>query len=257
MISKDNKLVKKAQKLKQKKYRESENLFIAEGIRFVECAIENNSLEYILYSSKLYSTSGYERVLDSGLDTYEIEESVLESICDTVNPQGVIGVCRKSLYEVEDALGNLVAIIDGVQDPGNMGTIIRTCDAAGVSGIVILKGTVDIYNPKVLRSTMGSIFHMPIVHIDSLLSIKSRLDEKNYNILATSLEAKLSLYDYDFSNNTAFILGNEANGVSSESFSLATDLIIIPMEGSAESLNVGVANGVIVYEALRQKISRG
>ncbi|MEG1416231.1 MAG: RNA methyltransferase [Clostridium sp.] len=257
MISKDNKLVKKAQKLKQKKYRESENLFIAEGIRFVECAIENNSLEYILYSSKLYSTSGYERVLDSGLDTYEIEESVLESICDTVNPQGVIGVCRKSLYEVEDALGNLVAIIDGVQDPGNMGTIIRTCDAAGVSGIVILKGTVDIYNPKVLRSTMGSIFHMPIVHIDSLLSIKSRLDEKNYNILATSLEAKSSLYDYDFSNNTAFILGNEANGVSSESFSLATDLIIIPMEGSAESLNVGVANGVIVYEALRQKISRG
>lgn len=257
MISKDNKLVKKALKLKQKKYRESENLFIAEGIRFVECAIENNSLEYILYSSKLYSTSGYERVLDSGLDTYEIEESVLESICDTVNPQGVIGVCRKSLYEVEDALGNLVAIIDGVQDPGNMGTIIRTCDAAGVSGIVILKGTVDIYNPKVLRSTMGSIFHMPIVHIDSLLSIKSRLDEKNYNILATSLEAKLSLYDYDFSNNTAFILGNEANGVSSESFSLATDLIIIPMEGSAESLNVGVANGVIVYEALRQKISRG
>ncbi|MEG0568149.1 MAG: RNA methyltransferase [Clostridium sp.] len=257
MISKDNKLVKKALKLKQKKYRESENLFIAEGIRFVECAIENNSLEYILYSSKLYSTSGYERVLDSGVDTYEIEESVLESICDTVNPQGVIGVCRKSLYEVEDALGNLVAIIDGVQDPGNMGTIIRTCDAAGVSGIVILKGTVDIYNPKVLRSTMGSIFHMPIVHIDSLLSIKSRLDEKNYNILATSLEAKLSLYDYDFSNNTAFILGNEANGVSSESFSLATDLIIIPMEGSAESLNVGVANGVIVYEALRQKISRG
>ncbi|MEG2337688.1 MAG: RNA methyltransferase [Clostridium sp.] len=257
MISKDNKLVKKAQKLKQKKYRESENLFIAEGIRFVECAIENNSLEYILYSSKLYSTSGYERVLDSGLDTYEIEESVLEGICDTVNPQGVIGVCRKSLYEVDDALGNLVAIIDGVQDPGNMGTIIRTCDAAGVSGIVILKGTVDIYNPKVLRSTMGSIFHMPIVHIDSLLSIKSRLDEKNYNILATSLEAKSSLYDYDFSNNTAFILGNEANGVSSESFSLATDLIIIPMEGSAESLNVGVANGVIVYEALRQKISRG
>ncbi|MEF9934182.1 TrmH family RNA methyltransferase [Clostridium sp.] len=257
MISKDNKLVKKALKLKQKKYRESENLFIAEGIRFVECAIENNSLEYILYSSKLYSTSGYERVLDSGVDTYEIEESVLESICDTVNPQGVIGVCRKSLYEVEDALGNLVAIIDGVQDPGNMGTIIRTCDAAGVSGIVILKGTVDIYNPKVLRSTMGSIFHMPIVHIDSLLSIKSRLDEKNYNILATSLEAKSSLYDYDFSNNTAFILGNEANGVSSESFSLATDLIIIPMEGSAESLNVGVANGVIVYEALRQKISRG
>ncbi|MEG2893622.1 MAG: RNA methyltransferase [Clostridium sp.] len=256
MISKDNKLVKNALKLKQKKYREAENLFLAEGIRFVECAIENKSIEYILYSKKLFSTSGYERVLESGFNTYEVEESVLEGLCDTVNPQGVIGVCRKSLYTVDNVLGGLVAIIDGVQDPGNMGTIIRTCDAAGVSGIVILKGTVDIYNPKVLRSTMGSIFHVPIIHLNNLSEISEDLSNNEYKILATSLEATASLYDHDFSGKTAFILGNEANGVSDESFSLATDLIIIPMEGSAESLNVGVANGVIVYEALRQKISR-
>ncbi|MEG0372043.1 MAG: RNA methyltransferase, partial [Clostridium sp.] len=200
MISKDNKLIKKAQKLKKKKYRETEGLFLAEGIRFVESAIENCQVEYILYSNKIYSTNGYERVLESEIDSYEVEESVLNDICDTETPQGVVCVCRKSNYKINDTLGDLVVIIDGVQDPGNMGTIIRTCDAAGVSGIIALKGTVDIYNSKVLRSTMGSIFHMPIAFIDGLDDARALLLDGGYRILATSLDAKSSLYDYDFSS---------------------------------------------------------
>ncbi|KMT22662.1 TrmH family RNA methyltransferase [Clostridium cylindrosporum] len=254
MISKDNKLVKKAQKLKKKKYREIEGLFLAEGIRFVEAAIENGSAEYVLYSNMIYSTNGYERVLESDVDSFEVQDSILRDICDTESPQGVVAICTKKDHVIEEIMGDLLVIVDGVQDPGNLGTIIRTCDAAGVSGIIILKGTVDVYNPKVLRSTMGSIFHIPIVSADNFSNTSNILLNNGYKILATSLQGKKSLYEYNFSNKTAVILGNEANGVSDENLSLATDLIIIPMEGEAESLNVGVANSVIVYEALRQRI---
>lgn len=255
MISKDNKLIKTAQKLKKKKYRELEGLFLAEGIRFVESAIENLSVKYILYSNKVYTTKGYERVLETDIPSYEVEDSILKEICDTENPQGVVGICEKREYDFKDIKGNLIVIVDGVQDPGNLGTIIRTCDAAGVSGIIVLKGTVDVYNSKVLRSTMGSIFNIPIVFEDDFRNISNTLLDNDFKILATSLEAKYSLYDYNFSNKTAVILGNEANGVSEENIAIATDLIIIPMEGNSESLNVSIANSVIVYEALRQRIS--
>lgn len=254
MISKDNKLVKTAQKLKKKKYRDEESLFIAEGIRFVESAIESGVVKYILYSEKLYSVNGYERVLNETIDSFEIEDSVLKEICDTENPQGVLAVCTKKEYNLENILGDLIVVIDSVQDPGNLGTIIRTCDAAGVSGIVVLKGTVDVYNPKVLRSTMGSIFNIPIIFEDNMQNLSSIFLENKYSILATSLNTTKSLYDYDFSKKTVVILGNEANGVKEENMNLATDLMFIPMAGNSESLNVSIANSVIVYEALRQRI---
>lgn len=254
MLSKDNKLVKLALKLKKKKYREEENLFLAEGVRFVESAIENRSVKYILYSEKLYSTNGYERVLKDDIDSYMVDESVLKDICDTENPQGVVAICIKKEYSLDDILKNIIVIVDGVQDPGNLGTIIRTCDAAGAHGIVMLKGTVDLYNPKVLRSTMGSIFHIPIVFVNDLVDISGILLQNEYNILAASLDGDKSLYEYDFSAKTAVILGNEASGVKKENMSLATHLVLIPMEGSSESLNVAIANSVIVYEALRQRL---
>lgn len=254
MISKDNKLVKTAKKLKAKKTRDKENLFLAEGVRFVEEAIQNNSAEYILYSDRIYSTKGFERILETSENIFKVEDSVLIDICETESPQGVVAICNKKSHRLETILGKILVVIDGVQDPGNLGTIIRTCDAAGVSGIIILKGTVDVYNSKVLRSTMGSVFHIPIIFEDDFKLVADVLIKNKYNILAASLEGKKSLYDYDFSNKTAVILGNEANGVQVENMNIATDKIIIPMEGKAESLNVGVANSIIVYEALRQRL---
>lgn len=254
MLSKDNKLIKLALKLKRKKYREEENLFLAEGIRFVESAMENSAVNYILYSEKIYSTNGHERILNDSIDSYIVDEQVIKDICDTENPQGVVAVCKKVDYVIDDILKDLIVILDEVQDPGNLGTIIRTCDAAGVDGIVILKGTVDVYNPKVLRSTMGSIFNIPIVFVDKLSDISNAFLEGGYNILASSLEGSKPLYEYDFSAKTAVILGNEANGVKEENMNMATHRILVPMEGQAESLNVGIANSVIVYEALRQRL---
>lgn len=253
MISKDNKLVKLAKKLKLKKNRDKENLFIAEGLRFVESAIESNSVKYILYSEKIYSTNGYDRILKNKEAVFEIPNETLMELCDTENPQGVIAICYKKEYELENIPRKLLIIVDGVQDPGNLGTIIRTSDAAGVSGIIVLKGTVDIYNPKVLRSTMGSIFNIPIILKDDFAEVSSALLKEGYNIVTTSLEGKKSLYEYDFSKKTAIILGNEANGVSEEVLNISTEKIIIPMEGKSESLNVAIANSIIVYEALRQR----
>lgn len=254
MISKDNKLIKLTRKLKNKKYRDKEGLFIAEGIRFVESSIDSGSVKYILYSEKIYTTNGYERILDENKDNiFEVSNDILVELCETENPQGVIAICYKKEYKLESILEGIVVVIDGVQDPGNLGTIIRTCDAAGVAGIVILKGTVDVYNSKVLRSTMGSIFNLPIVFQNDFDETAKILLDNGYNILATSLEGKKVLYEYDFSSKTAIILGNEANGVQEKNMMFATEEIIIPMEGKSESLNVAIANSIIIYEALRQR----
>lgn len=253
MISKDNKLIKLARKLKSRKYRDKENLFIAEGLRFVESSIESNFAKYILYSEKIYSTNGYERVIENSDNIFEVSNEILMDLCETENPQGVIAICYKKDYKIESILNGLIVILDGIQDPGNLGTIIRTCDASGVSGIVVLKGTVDVYNPKVLRSTMGSIFNIPIVFENDFKEAAKIILDNGYSILASSLDGEKNLYEYRFSSKTAVILGNEANGVKNENMAFATDKIIIPMEGKSESLNVAIANAIITYEALRQR----
>lgn len=254
MLSKDNRLVKQALKLKQKKYREEEGKFIIEGIRFVEEGIKEGAVEYVLYSTKLQETRGSERILKSSADIYEVTSDVINELSDTENPQGVVAVVKKRNWSPEDIKNDFVLIADGIQDPGNMGTIIRTCDAAGVGGIVIIKGTVDIYNPKTLRSTMGSIFHIPILLYNDFESLADELKGKGYNIYAASLDTENFLYDCDFKAKTAFVIGNEANGIPKEHMDLCTHKIKIPILGSAESLNAAVAGAVVIYEAVRQRM---
>lgn len=254
MLSKENKIVKNALKLKQKKYRDSENKFIVEGIRFVEEAIKEKMVEHIFISSKLYETGGNERILQNDLDIFEVDNFILKELCDTENPQGVVAIVKKPSFSLSDIKGNLIVIVDGVQDPGNLGTIIRTGDAAGVSGIFIIKGSVDLYNSKTLRSTMGSIFHIPVIFYDEFVDAISDLKKEGYNIYASSLDSSNSIYECNFKVSTAFVIGNEANGIPSEHILMCNNRVKIPMPGRAESLNAGVACGVMVYEALRQRL---
>lgn len=260
ILSRDNKNVRLALKLKSKKYREAEGKYLIEGIRFVEEAIKEEVVEYLLYSQKLFLNSEYTRVIDNDNDNdknnncikYEIDENVLKEISGTESPQGVVAVIHKKSYRLNDITEGLIIIGDGIQDPGNLGTIIRTSDAAGASGVILTRGTVDVYNDKVLRSTMGSIFHIPVILEEDFSQIIATLKNKNYNIYATSLQDSDNIYNCNFSTNTAIIIGNEANGIPEEHMALVDKKIKIPMPGRAESLNAASAAAILIYEVLRQ-----
>jgi TrmH family RNA methyltransferase len=255
MLSKDNKLVKNALKLKQKKYREEEGAFLVEGIRFVEEAAKENKVRYIFYSEKIYTVNGHERVLSLEVDKYEVSKDVMKELADTENPQGVVAIVEKPRWTINDVKNDFIVIADGIQDPGNLGTIIRTSDAAGAGAVIVIKGTVDVYNSKTLRSTMGSIFHIPVVFYDDFEEAALDLKSKGYRIYSSSLDADNYIYNYDFKEKTAIVIGNEANGIPDEHLKLSTHLVKIPMIGRAESLNAASAAAVIIYEVVRQRIS--
>jgi TrmH family RNA methyltransferase len=253
MISRDNKSVKLALKLKSKKYREAEGKYLVEGIRFVEEAIKEGIVDFILFSQKLFSTSDPERAMDIDCNKFEIDEELFKELCGTENPQGILAVVSKKNYCYEDIKNDFVIIADGIQDPGNLGTIIRTADAAGAGGVIITKGTVDVYNDKTLRATMGSIFHIPIIFAEDFNALGAELKEQGYIINAASLEGSKYIYDCNFEGKTAIIIGNEANGIPAEHMDAVTQKIKIPMPGKAESLNAAAATAVIIYEVLRQR----
>ena len=254
MLSRDNRLVKNALKLKQRKYREQQGRFLVEGIRFIEEGLKEGVVDYILYSRKLYRVNGSESILSSEVDKFEIDEPLIKELSETENPQGAVAVVRKQSYALEDIEGDFIVIADGVQDPGNLGTIIRTSDAAGASAVILIKGTVDVYNSKTLRSTMGSVFHIPILFFDDFESLCSILKNRGFNIYASSLDAEGYIYTSDFKGKTAIIIGNEANGIPEEHINLATHKIKIPMQGRAESLNAASAAAIIIYEVVRQRL---
>ncbi|MNI36959.1 23S rRNA (uridine(2479)-2'-O)-methyltransferase [compost metagenome] len=184
-----------------------------------------------------------------------VSQGVLEKCSDTQTPQGIIAVVQKQPLAVQDMLtfsDDLVVVIDGIQDPGNLGTIIRSADAVGAHGVILGAGTVDLYNPKTIRSTMGSLFHLPIIEAD-LMELLPLAREKGIGLVTTSLQAKRSCYEADLTQPTWLIMGNEAKGVSAKVAELSDVQVIIPMQGQAESLNVAMAATVLLFEASRQR----
>jgi TrmH family RNA methyltransferase len=254
MLSVENKLVKDTLKLKMKKYRDAENKYVIEGVRFIEEAVNEENIQYLIYSSKLYETNGYDRVFDNVIEKYEVEDEVLKRICDTENPQGICAVVEKKKWNIKDIKNTFVAVADGIQDPGNLGTIIRTCDAAGAGGIVIIKGSADVYSGKTLRATMGSIFHLPVIFYDDFKSFAEDFKKEGYAIYASDIGASKYIYDCSFDKKTAVVIGNEANGIPDEHMAYSDVSIKIPMPGRAESLNASTAASIIIYEVVRQRI---
>ena len=255
--SKDNSFYKETKKLKERKYRNKLKKYFIEGFRLVEEALKANvELEAIVFVKEVE-----EKVLEI-LEKYNykgrvfgISKTLFLDICDTENPQG-IGSIFKLKNESKKLEGSFYLLCDKVQDPGNLGTIIRTAHAAGVEGIILNKGTVDIYNEKVIRSTMGSIFYVNIYLDDENFSIIKDLKNRDYKIIATSLKESNNFFEEDLSGNIVLTVGNEGNGVSDEIFNLSTVKVKIPMPGKAESLNVVVATSIILYEKVRQNMSK-
>ena len=189
--------------------------------------------------------------INNDIETYVVNYSVLKSISNTENPQGIVAVINYFRTEKLNLQNGFYILVDKVQDPGNMGNIIRTAHAAGALGIITTKGTVDIYNEKTLRSTMGSIFYISIVEDENLEAVKS-LQKKGFKLLVSSLDTNNNFYDVNMKDNMIIAVGNEGNGISEDLNSLSDVKVKIPMPGEAESLNVAVACSIMTFERIRQ-----
>ncbi len=187
---------------------------------------------------------------------YVVTDDIFMRMSDTQTPQGIIAVVKMQETDAADVMrkhDGFFLILESIQDPGNMGTIIRTGDAAGVSGIFLSRGCVDLYNPKVLRATMGSIFRVPCIKCDDITSIIGKLKENGIKVIAAHLKGAESYFNVDMRSGIAIIIGNEANGIS-ENVSEKADLLVkIPIPGKAESLNASIAAALMMYEAVRQR----
>jgi TrmH family RNA methyltransferase len=175
------------------------------------------------------------------------------TLSSTENPQGILAVAKIKNIK-ENLKGGFYVVCDKVQDPGNLGTIIRTSHAAGVDGIILTKGTADIYNDKTIRSTMGSIFYIPIYYDDSDFTLIKKLKEEGVALVTTSLEESKNFFSENLKGKVMLAVGNEGNGISNELFNLADKKVKIPMPGGAESLNVAVATAIILFEKVRQNL---
>lgn len=249
ITSKDNEIIKEIKKLKDKKNRTSN--FIVEGIKMCKEAIEENAqIECFVFSdmelkSKFANLEQY-KVID-------VSEKVFSSISDVVTPQGVLAVIKKNENANSiDFNENYILALDSIQDPGNLGTIIRTADSANIKQIIVSKTTADAFSPKVIRSTMGAIFRVKIIETDLAETLKEAKNQ-GFKVITTSLDTEKSIYDVDYSKSIV-VIGNEANGVSKEIQEISDVKVKIPMLGKTESLNASVATGIMIYEYVRKVI---
>lgn len=261
ITSSQNPVIKEIRAMKLKKHRDAAGRFFIEGVRFVREALQEQvSIERVLVSAQLAGVRGGTELMADmeaqGLELYSVDDKIFREISDTETPQGVLAVLKKQCYSLEQlADATFLVVLEDIQDPGNLGTLIRTADAAGASGVLLSRGCADLYNPKVLRSTMGSLFHIPIVTGLDLLQAVPLLQKAGVQFLAAHLDGQVPYFHVDMQGKTAILIGNEANGLSTEISGLADTLVRIPMPGRAESLNASVAGAVLIYELVRQRLT--
>lgn len=258
ITSKENKIIKHIIKLKEKKYRKEYNEYIIEGAKIVQEAIQEKAkIKQIIISENAINTDLIQNHLKEELqkiDYIQVPSKIFKLISEVEKPQGILAIIEKEKQEENiDVNQDIILALDDLQDPGNLGTIIRTADSVGLKQILISKGTTEAYNPKVIRSTMGAIFRVKIIECENLKETLKRLQKNNFKIMVTDLNTDKSIYDIKLQKKV-IIIGNEANGVSEEIKNIADTRAIIPMFGKTESLNASIATGVILYEYVRQKL---
>lgn len=261
IISKSNDNVKFIRSLNEKKFRTKYNAFYLEGVKVTNEILDKNKaidILFIAYSkSLLVTTNGGEQLLNrisniKDIKILEFSDNIFKYMTDTVNSQGVLVAMKIPKYNLEKEInGKNMVLLDKVQDLGNIGTIIRSCNAFDVDVILCTTGTADVYSPKAIRSTMGGILNTKVIYLDDINEIEI-LKNSGYKIVTTSLETKNSIDSISFEDKYVFVMGNEANGVSKEIEKLSDFLIKIPMSDKIESLNVGVATSIILYEQYKK-----
>lgn len=259
ITSKDNEVIKNIRKLKEKKYRDINHEYIIEGLRMLREAIkENAKIKLIVVCEECLQDGCIDNKLKYEIAKYDciyVNKKVFTMLTDVQNPQGLLAVIEKQSKEENiDYKQEVIVALDGIQDPGNLGTILRTIDSVGLNQVIVSNKTADSYNPKVVRSTMGAIFRVNIIETDNLLNTLKNAKKHHYKVMATSLDTDDSIYEIDY-NKKVIVIGNEANGVSKEILDYADEKIKIPMLGKTESLNASVATGIVLYEYVRKKIN--
>ena len=254
ITSASNTRIKKVAALNQKaKERRQEGKYVVEGVKmFLEAP--DGEIEEV-YTAEGFCNPSCDQKL-SRLPVERVSEEVFRKMSDTAAPQGILCVMRQKAYTPESLLQGtdpLLMLLEDIQDPGNLGTILRTGEGTGVDGVIMSRETADIYNPKTIRSTMGSIYRVPFVYVSSLADMISMLNKKKIRVFAAHLKGECWYDQEDYCRGSAFLIGNEGNGLREETAALADSYIKIPMAGNVESLNAAMASGILMYEAARQR----
>jgi len=238
--------------MKKSKARNEQALFVVEGRKMAE-EIPANWLK------KTYVSESFLQANESFLANWDYEvvsDSVFKAVSDTQTPQGILCLVKKPEYELEQLLAGEdthLLILESIQDPGNLGTMLRTGEGAGISGVIMNQTTVDLFNPKTIRSTMGSIYRVPFYVAQDLKGTIQDLKKRGISVYAAHLKGTLSYDEPDYKKPTAFMIGNEGNGLSDEIADCADTYIKIPMQGQVESLNAAISATLLMYETNRQR----
>jgi TrmH family RNA methyltransferase len=253
--------LKSLRALKEKKGRAEQGRFLIEGIHLCREALAADILpELLLYTQPAFETREVKEVVaaaqNRGIPNLRVSESIIRALADTMTPQGIMAVIAPQPLSSALHRGHVFLLLDQVRDPGNVGTIIRTADAAGADGVFLGAGSADLYNAKVLRSTQGSVFHIPIFTEVDPPGLVRDLKAKGYRTFIAEPQATTLYTQVHFPRRFLLVVGNETRGVRDELKGQADELVRVPIRGRAESLNVAMATGVILYEALRQHAAR-
>lgn len=255
-----NKKIKELFRLQGRRIRNREQRYLLEGSRELERALEAKaSIEEILFAPKYLSLDSKEMIdnllLENNFEFSELSKEAFKKLSLRQNPDGVLAIVKMLETNIEDLDlpdDALVVVLDGLEKPGNIGAILRTADSANINAIFITGKGTDIYNPNVLRSSLGSFYAKPVISLDTAKLIEY-LKEQNFNIVATSPAASSNYWQEDYTNRSAIILGAEDSGLTKEWLDAANIKVLIPMQGLADSLNVSTAAALLIYEAFRQR----
>lgn len=262
ITSMQNQLVKETKKLQQRKYREETKLFLIEGVRLTEEALQAGVLETVFYTENVFESERGRTLLNllmerytESISLYQVTPQVLKILTETESPQGIMGVARQKNYNLGQMIlpeSALILVVDTLQDPGNLGTMIRTAWCAGVDAVVCLPGTVDPYNGKTVRASMGGIFNVSVITGVEWGDVRAWCQEQRLQLVAGGLHGQ-EHFALDYSNRVSLVIGNEGQGLTQVLPEQVDANVTIPLAQGAESLNAAVACGVLVYEIMRQR----
>lgn len=239
---------------KNAKFRREQGVFVAEGRKLLLEAKEYGSVRTI-YASENFAQDAQNKELLSGAKVEIVADKVFRNLTDTVTPQGVMALVKMPSHTLEALLDNKngrFIILENLRDPGNLGTIMRTAEGSGMTGVILSRESVDLFNPKVVRATMGSIFRQPFVCVEDIYGTVLLMKKKGYRIYGTAMDGDVLYHEADYRGKTGIVIGNEAAGVTGQMISMMDTKVRIPMAGQLESLNAAVAAALFMYEAARQ-----
>lgn len=242
---------------KKAKARREQKLFVVEGVRMFS-ELPADRIDKVFVSESFLKQKDGKAILEKCAGRYEtVTDEVFKAMSDTQTPQGILALARQYEYTLKDILSQKgpghIMVLETLQDPGNLGTVLRAGEGAGITGVVMNQSTADVFNPKVIRSTMGSIYRVPFVYVENLKEALDELKKNKIHLFAAHLKGKRNYDQEDYRGDVGFLIGNEAGGLSDEIAGMADTYVKIPMAGNVESLNAAVAASILMFEAARQR----